>query len=62
MMEYAYINDGNLKGGLTDPFPTYELQGYSALNNLTFTLPDFDRNMEVNMRSFAIMQSNNHAF
>lgn len=59
--EEAHINDG-LIGAFQDPIPRYMLQGYSATNRITFTLNDFYRETVLDMKAFAIMQSNTVTF
>lgn len=59
--ETAHLNDG-ADGSFIDPVPEYILQGLSATNRITFYNRDYGRQMEVDMKSFAIMQSNNYEF
>lgn len=59
--ENARLNDGQ-DGSFVDPIPNYILQGYSATNRVQFYNRDFGRFKSLDMRSFAIMQSNNFDF
>lgn len=59
--ETAHLNDG-ADGSFIDPIPEYILQGFSATNRIMFYNSDYGRQMEVDMKSFAIMQSNNFEF
>ena len=54
MEETAHLNDGTHEA-LDDPVPKYILEGYSAVNRLTFTVDDFNRQTAISMRTFAIM-------
>lgn len=55
--EHARLNDGK-ENEFTDPIPNYVLQGYSATNMVQFTNPAYGREKNVEMKTFAIMQSN----
>jgi len=59
--ENARLNDGD-DGSFVDPIPNYVLQGYSATNRIEFYNRDFGRKKQLEMKSFAIMQSNNFDF
>lgn len=59
--ERAHLNDGT-DGSFINPIPEYTLQGFSVTNRIEFFNMDYGRKKQVDMKSFAIMQSNNYEF